>query len=82
MVSMRPPGLALRCLRQEGGGEAIAVHADPVNACYELALAQLQCLFSTIIITSNVDRMLFSPGLPVPKVEVRVMSHLARMVLM
>ena len=68
---MRPPGLALRCLRQEGECPAIRVNADPVNACYELTLAQLQCLFPTTI-TSIVDRMLFSPGLPVPKVKVRV----------
>ena len=68
---MRPPGLALRCLRQEGPGLAIRVIADPVNACYELALAQLQCLFPTII-TITVDRMLFSPRLPVPKESARI----------
>ena len=68
---MRPPRLAVRCLRQEGQGFAILVPADPVNACYELTLAQLQCLFPTII-TRSVDLMLFSPGLPVPKVEARI----------
>ena len=68
---MRAPCLPVRCFRQEGVGPAIPVNAGPVNACYELALAQLQCLFPTII-TSHVDLMLFSPGLPVPKVEARI----------
>ena len=68
---MRAPCLPVRCLRQEGQGFATHVHADPVNACYELTLAQLQCLFPTII-TVSVDLMLFSPGLPVPKEEARI----------
>ena len=68
---MRPPRLAVRCLRQEGQDPAKFVIAEPVNACYELPLAQLQRLFPTIIIVT-VDLMLFSPGLPVPKVKVRV----------
>ena len=67
---MWPPGLALRCLRQEGVAAARIRTAGPVNACYELALAQLQCLFPTIII-KTVDLMLFSPGLPIPKEEAR-----------
>ena len=68
---MRAPCLPVRCLRQEGEDLASRVGADPVNTCYELALAQLQCLFPTTII-SPVDRMLFSPGLPVPKEEARI----------
>ena len=78
---MRPPGLALRCLRQQGVGVAINVVADPINACDRLALAQLQGLLSTIII-ATVELMLLCPVFPVPGEKVKFESikpHLARM---
>ena len=78
---MRPPGLALRCLRQQGVGAAISVPADPVNACDRLALAQLQGLLFTII-TITVELMLLCPVFPVPGEKVKFESikpHLARM---
>ena len=77
---MRPPGLPLRCLRQQGVGEAISVPADPVNACDRLALAQLQGLLFTII-TITVELMLLCPVFPVPGEKVKFESikpHLAR----
>ena len=81
---MRPPGLALRCLRQQGVGGAIMVLAHPVNACDRLVLAQLQGLLFTIII-KTVELMLLCPGLPVPGEKVKFESikpHLARMLAM
>ena len=77
---MRSPGLALRCLRQQGPGPAISVPAYPLNACDRLALAQLQGLrFTSIIIA--VELMLLCPVLPVPGEKVKFESikpHLAR----
>ena len=81
MVSMRPPGLALRCLRQQGVGVATIVVAAPVNACDRLALAQLQGLLFTMI-TITVELMLLCPVFPVPGEKVKFESskpHLARM---
>ena len=80
MVSMRPPGFALRCLRQQGGGVATMVVAYPLNACDRLALAQLQGLLFTII-TITVELMLLCPVFPVPGQKVKFESskpHLAR----
>ena len=77
---MRPPGLALRCLRQQGVGVAINVEAHPVNACDRLVLAQLQGLLFTIIFPT-VELMLLCPGFPVPGEKVKFESikpHLAR----
>ena len=81
---MRPPGLALRCLRQQGPGPAISVPAYPLNACDRLALAQLQGLLFTIII-ETADLMLLCPGFLVPGEKVKFESikpHLARMLVM
>ena len=65
---MRAPGFPEGCLRQQRVGVAVIVNAVPIDACYPLTLAQLQCLFRTIIIIA-VDLMLISPGFPVPEVK-------------